>query len=159
MAERREQVPQPPTPGFYLRHRSRGFAAHVNATGSHLRSLRELTAKVLADLGVDADAVDTAQLVVSELVGNAVRACGDHVPVVVEVYAASFGVAVNVHDPDPHTLPRRRGVPLDHATAESGRGLALLDLLTPDWHVIRSSIGKQVRCRVACPVSAAREPR
>ncbi|MFJ5226177.1 ATP-binding protein [Streptomyces sp. NPDC088400] len=97
--------------------------------------------------------VRTSSMPSSELIGNAVRACGDHVPVVVEVYAVSFGVAVTVHDPDPDTVPRRRGVALDNAVAESGRGLVLLDLLAPGWHVIRSSIGKQVRCRVACPLS------
>ncbi|MFI5758441.1 ATP-binding protein [Streptomyces sp. NPDC051569] len=143
-----EPQPQPPAPGYYVRRRSRGFAAHINASGPHLRSVRELIAKVLAELGVDADAADSAQLVVSELVGNAVRAVGDHVPVVVEVYATSFGVAVNVHDPDPLALPRRRGIALDDAVAESGRGLALLDVVAPGWHVIRSAIGKQVRCRV-----------
>jgi hypothetical protein len=95
-----------------------------------------------------ADTVDSAQLVLSELVGNSVRAYGDHVPLVVEVYVTSYGVVVNVHDPDPDTLPRRRVTPLDSAQAETGRGLALVDLLAPGWHVRRSAIGKQVRCRL-----------
>ncbi|MFD4763723.1 ATP-binding protein [Streptomyces sp. NPDC058439] len=153
MADEEDQDPASPPPavGRYVRYRSRGFAAHINASGPNLRSVRELTAKALAERGVQGDVADTAQLVVSELVGNAVRACGDHVPVVVEVYAAAFGVAVNVHDPDPRTVPRRRGIALDDAEAEAGRGLALLDLLAPGWHVVRSSIGKQIRCRVPCP--------
>ncbi|MFF5272121.1 ATP-binding protein [Streptomyces sp. NPDC000133] len=152
MANEDDQDPQfpPPSPGSYIRHRSRGFAVHINASGPNLRSVRELTAKALAELDVPADAAEVAQLVVSELVGNAVRACGDHVPVIVEVYAAAFGIAVNVHDPDPRTLPRRRGVALHDPEAEAGRGLALLDLLAPGWHVVRSSIGKQIRCRVPC---------
>ncbi|MCM2429196.1 ATP-binding protein [Streptomyces sp. RKAG337] len=95
--------------------------------------------------------MDAAQLVVSELVGNCVRAYGEHAPVVVEVYVPSFGVAVNVHDPDPRMLPRRSGVALDDPEAESGRGLPLLDLLAPAWHIQRSPIGKQIRCRLARP--------
>ncbi|MFD0290844.1 ATP-binding protein [Streptomyces sp. NPDC127061] len=153
MADEEDHDPQSPPPavGHCVRYRSRGFAAHINASGPNLRSVRELTAKALAELGVQGDVADAAQLVVSELVGNAVRACGDHVPVVVEVYAAAFGVAVNVHDPDPRTVPRRRGIALDDVEAEAVRGLALLDLLAPGRHVVRSSIGKQIRCRVPCP--------
>jgi len=79
----------------------------------------------------------------SELIGNSVRACGDHVPLAVEVYATSYGIAVHVHDPDPRALPRRRATPLDSAEAESGRGLGLVELLAPGWHVRRSAIGKQ----------------
>lgn len=97
--------------------------------------------------------MDSAQLILSELVGNSVRAYGDYVPLVVEVYVTSHGVAVNVHDPDPGTLPRRRATPLDSAEAETGRGLGLVDLLAPGWHVRRSAIGKQVRCRVTAEPS------
>ncbi|WP_203643168.1 ATP-binding protein [Streptomyces sp. SID14478] len=84
----------------------------------------------------------------SELVGNAVRACGDYIPLDVEVYVTTYGIAVNVHDPDPGALPRRRDAPLDSAVAERGRGLGMDDLLAPGWQVRRSAIGKQVRCRV-----------
>ncbi len=149
---RNESAPSTPViPGFYLRPRLQGFAVHLNANPQHLSDVRALTAKVLTVAGVDADTVESAQLVVSELVGNAVRAFGDWVPLVVEVNAAPFGVAVNVHDPDPRRLPRRRGVALDDAEAESGRGLSILDLLAPGWRIARSPIGKQVRCRLTCP--------
>ncbi|MDO0932017.1 ATP-binding protein [Streptomyces sp. DG2A-72] len=143
----------PPAPGLYVRHRNQGFAAHLSASADAFRLLRGLIVKVLADYGADTEAAETAQLVVSELVGNSVRACGDHVPLVVEVYVASFGIAVNVHDPDPRVLPRPRGIALHDPEAESGRGLGLLDLLAPGWHVCRSPIGKQIRCRVptGCP--------
>jgi anti-sigma regulatory factor (Ser/Thr protein kinase) len=140
--------PHPNTRGYYLRYRAEGFVAHICASAAALHAVRRLTAEVLRRRGITPDAADTAQLVVSELVGNSVRACGDHVPVVVEVYVTSFGVAVNVHDPDPGALPRPGGTALDSAVAEAGRGLGLLDLLAPGWHVRRSAIGKQVRCRV-----------
>ncbi|MFB7091385.1 ATP-binding protein [Streptomyces sp. NPDC056296] len=120
----------------------------MSASADAFRLLRGLTVKVLADYGADSEAAEAAQLVVSELVGNSVRACGDHVPLVVEVYVAVFGIAVNVHDPDPRLLPRSRGVALHDPEAESGRGLRLLDLLAPGWQVCRSPIGKQIRCRV-----------
>ncbi|WP_327315940.1 ATP-binding protein [Streptomyces sp. NBC_01235] len=137
-----------PTPGYYLRPRPQGFAAHICASQQHLGAVRALTSTELLNHGIDADVVHSAQLVLSELVGNSVRACGEHVPLVVEVYVTSYGIAVNVHDPDPGVLPRRRSTPLDSAEAEGGRGLGLVDLLAPGWNVRRSSIGKQVRCRV-----------
>lgn len=136
----------PPTPGFFCRERPHGVVVHMLASPENLRAVRALATATLAAHGVAGDTAEAARLVVSELVGNSVRACGSHVPLVVEVYAQPFGVAVNVHDPDPRHLPRRRGVALDDPEAESGRGLALLDLLTPSWHIRRSPIGKQVRC-------------
>jgi hypothetical protein len=136
------------TPGFYVRSRPYGLTAHICASPQNLCEVRQLARVELLAQGVEVDAVDSTQLVLSELVGNSVRAYGDHVPLVVEVYVTSHGVAVNVHDPDPSTLPRRRATPLDSAEAETGRGLALVDLLAPGWHVRRSAIGKQVRCRV-----------
>lgn len=136
------------TPGFYLRPRPHGFAVHLCASSQNLCAVRRLTRIELLAQGIEADAVDSAQLVVSELVGNSVRAYGDCVPLVVEVYVTSYGVAVNVHDPDPSALPTCRATPLDSAEAETGRGLGLIDLLAPGWRVRRSAIGKQVCCRV-----------
>ncbi|MFF4499117.1 ATP-binding protein [Streptomyces sp. NPDC001401] len=138
----------PTTPGFYLRPRPHGFAAHVCASPQNLCAVRQLARAELLAQGIEDDAVDSAQLVLSELVGNSVRAYGEYVPLVVEVYVTAYGVAVNVHDPDPEALPRRRATPLDSAEAEAGRGLGLVDLLAPGWHVRRSAIGKQVCCRV-----------
>ncbi|MCX2967450.1 ATP-binding protein [Streptomyces sp. TRM70308] len=141
----------PTAPGCYVRRRPNGFVAHFCASADALRALRRLTRTELHGHGFDTEAVDTVQLVVSELTGNAVRACGDRVPLVVEVYVSSFGLAVNVHDPDPGVLPVRGTTPLDSAVAERGRGLGLLDVLAPGWHVRNSAIGKQVRCRVPVP--------
>jgi anti-sigma regulatory factor (Ser/Thr protein kinase) len=125
----------------------------MTASARNLRAVRKLTAETLNGRGIATDTVDAAQLIVSELVGNCVRADGEHVPVVVEVCVPPFGVAVNVHDPDSRHLPRRSSVALDDPEAESGRGLALLDLLAPAWHIQRSPIGKQIRCRLAWAVT------
>ncbi|WP_277440687.1 ATP-binding protein [Streptomyces sp. SPB162] len=138
----------PPTPGFYLRTRPQGFVVHLVASGDNLRALRELTGKALASAGVDAGTAESARLVVSELVGNSVRACGPWVPLVVEVSVTRGAVLLRVHDPDPAGVPRRRPSAMDDAEAESGRGLALVDLLTSGWRVVRSPVGKQVRCRL-----------
>ncbi|MFD7554212.1 ATP-binding protein [Streptomyces sp. NPDC059835] len=123
--------------------------AHVTAGPEHLQRLRGLTSEVLLTVGTDTDAAETAQLVLSELVGNAVRACGDAALLVVEVYADDAGVAVHVHDPLPDLLPRPDAVNLDNAEAESGRGLPLLALLCSEVSIETSPIGKQVICRIA----------
>lgn len=62
--------------------------------------------------------------------------------------AAETGVWVRVHDPDAEHLPSRSAVAMDDATAESGRGLPLVDLLAPGWDVAPTPIGKQVRARL-----------
>lgn len=137
-------------PGFYLVTKDRGFAVHISASADHLHLVRELAGKALAEAGVSDETAQNVQLVASELVANAVRACGDLVPLVVEVEtdAADDGVWVRVHDPDPDHLPQRSGVQMDNTFAESGRGLSLIDYLAPDWDVARTPTGKQVRARL-----------
>lgn len=132
--------------GFYLRTWPAGFAVHMNASADHLHRVRELAEKTLCEAGVGAGISDMVQLVASELIGNSVRACGDHVPLVVEVDAGQAGVWVKVHDPEPERLPVRRPVALDDADAESGRGLGLIDLLAPGWQVRLTPVGKQIVC-------------
>jgi anti-sigma regulatory factor (Ser/Thr protein kinase) len=135
-------------PGFYLRPRPQGFAVHILASQERVRRLRALIGRTLHDAGVDGELTDNVQLVASELVGNAIRACGDSVPLVVETYAEPGGVRVTVHDPERDALPRRPGTAPDDDAAESGRGLFLLDLLAPGWQVEGTPIGKQVRCLI-----------
>ncbi|MBC3844585.1 hypothetical protein GXW82_43715 [Streptacidiphilus sp. 4-A2] len=105
-------VQRPPLPktkdGFYLRHRDGGLVAHITATQDTLSDLRRLARMALLFYGATSDHADTAQLVLSELVGNAVRACGEHdVPLVIEAYTTVDGVTVTVHDPVPELLPHR----------------------------------------------------
>ncbi len=147
-------VQRPPLPktkdGFYLRHRDGGLVAHITATQDTLSDLRRLARMVLLFYGATSDHADTAQLVLSELVGNAVRACGEHhVPLVIEAYTTVDGVTVTVHDPVPELLPHRGTAPMDSDQAVGGRGLPLLDLLAPGWSIESSSIGKQIRCDLA----------
>ncbi|GII64224.1 hypothetical protein Skr01_43090 [Sphaerisporangium krabiense] len=139
--------------GFYLTTRASGFVVHMNVCEENLRAVREVTQAVLGAAGVDVEVVESARLVASELVGNAVRACGHWAPVVVEVEADSRGVWVRVHDPCPDRLPVRTGVAGGDDQAESGRGLWLLDALAPGWDVALTPIGKQVRCLLPNPRS------
>ncbi|MEJ8632434.1 ATP-binding protein [Streptomyces sp. MS2.AVA.5] len=136
-------------PGLYLCHRDRGFVAHMIAGQSNLSRVRSLTASVLLSYGAATETVAAAQLVLSELVSNAVRAGGDDVPLAVEVYASDAGVAVNVHDPVRELLPQFGESAMDSDEAVSGRGLHLLALLCSDFSVATSGIGKQVRCLLA----------
>ncbi|MFD3931729.1 ATP-binding protein [Streptomyces sp. NPDC058614] len=135
-------------PGFYLRHRAGGFVAHITASEFAFSTVRGLTASVPVAYGADQDTADTARWVVSELLGNSVRACGDHVPLVIEVYVTGRGIQVNVHDPAADLPPRHSTVAMDSDAAESGRGLGLLDMLAPGWDSAPSPVGKQIRCHV-----------
>ncbi|WP_260334059.1 ATP-binding protein [Streptomyces beigongshangae] len=151
--QRRSQRPALPArvAGLYVQYRDRGFVAHITASEAAFSTVRALTASVPTAYGAGQDSADTAAWLVSELCGNAVRACGDHVPLVVEVYVTGRSVQVNVHDPAATVLPCRSTVAaaMDSDTAESGRGLGLLDVLAPGWDVVPSPVGKQIRCRIA----------
>jgi anti-sigma regulatory factor (Ser/Thr protein kinase) len=136
-------------PGFYLTPWSAGFTVHLTASAFHLTSLRRLVEDTLRRAGVDGETTASVQLVASELIGNSVRACGDFVPLVVDVEAGSAGVSVKVHDPDGNRFPCQPKTALDDAYAESGRGLGLVGLLTFGWYVVRTPVGKQVCCCVA----------
>ncbi|WP_405144040.1 ATP-binding protein [Sphaerisporangium sp. NBC_01403] len=137
--------------GFYLATRPGGFVVHMNVCEENLRAVREVTLKVLAAAGVDCETAESTRLVASELIGNAVRACGNWAPVVVEVEQDPKGIWVKVHDPNPARLPVRSSTAPDDDQAESGRGLWLLDALAPGWDVALTPIGKQVRCLLPAP--------
>ncbi|MET8156142.1 ATP-binding protein [Sphaerisporangium sp. NPDC005289] len=137
--------------GFYLVGRHDGFVVHMNVCEENLRAVREATLKVLTGAGVDIELAESARLIASELIGNAVRACGHWAPVIVEVEQDARGIWVKVHDPNPARLPVRSGTAPDDPNAESGRGLWLLDALAPGWDVALTPVGKQVRCLLPSP--------
>lgn len=144
MRASRPELP-PPAPGFYLRHRSQGFVAHISPSPAAFHAVRDHIATVLVAYRVHLELVEDVQLVFGELYSNAVQACGEHAPLVVDVHVTWTGVVVSVHDPRPDLLPRRPATAAD-STAESGRGLLLLDTLAPGWTIRPSPVGKQIRC-------------
>jgi anti-sigma regulatory factor (Ser/Thr protein kinase) len=85
--------------------------------------------------------LDEAQLLVSELVTNAVRHGGP--PVRVRVSCGGddgAGLQVAVSDGNPHPPVRRDAAP----EAEGGRGVALVDILSDRWGVEHASSGKTI---------------
>jgi anti-sigma regulatory factor (Ser/Thr protein kinase) len=92
-----------------------------------------------------ADRADTAELLVSELMTNALRASGRLTtlgPPVVELWLACDQVSllIQVGDGD-EKMPVRRDAGPD---AESGRGLLLVHSLSKDWGTYRTASGKVV---------------
>lgn len=83
--------------------------------------------------------LDEAQLLVSELVTNAVRHGGPPVRVRVSCDGQA-GLSVRVTDGNPHP-PVRRDVSTD---AEGGRGVALVDIISSRWGVDHAASGKTV---------------
>lgn len=122
-----------------------GFSAHVDTNAQVLHDLRELTRQVLAGRCA-CDTVASAVVVLSELVANAVEACGAQVLLLVDVRSVDGGVVVSVTDPAPNLLPDRATTPLDSAEAESGRGLLLLELLCTATTIDVFKETKRIRC-------------
>ena len=120
-----------------------------------LRARRQARA-VLRRWGVQSEIVETAELLVSELTTNAVK-FADSAParrqrysdlatagrILLTLRRLSGHVAIEVSDPDMN--PPRLGDP--GLSAESGRGLMLVDALSKEWsYFFPPSGGKTVYC-------------
>ena len=86
--------------------------------------------------------LDDARLLVSELVGNAVRHGRDEIVLRLRPHPPGIGVAVTDHGDDMPTLPDGRPDP----TVPSGRGLLIVATLASRWGVEKdeSGVGKTV---------------
>jgi anti-sigma regulatory factor (Ser/Thr protein kinase) len=155
----------------------RAFHLHsfleIAAQPSAVPPARLHTRKVLHGWGLAAVA-DTAELLVSELVTNAIRASASTglAALWLLLIPAGEGVRIQVWDgcPDRPALPaRQHGQPAD---AEGGRGLLLTEALSDSSGVYRAAGGgKVVWCVLtdpaargphrghACPAARARRPR
>jgi anti-sigma regulatory factor (Ser/Thr protein kinase) len=96
-----------------------------------------------------ADLADTAEILTSELVTNAVQASerlrvrADLAAVpVIRLWVSSDGIALVIHVWDAHPdLPVRKDLAAD---AENGRGLLLVSALGEEWGAYRKTEGKVV---------------
>ncbi|MCE7082537.1 ATP-binding protein [Streptomyces sp. ST2-7A] len=132
----------------YVKPLPGGFSIYFNADAARLRIIRDVTTRVLRAAGAGAETCENARLIVSELIGNCVRACGDGVPVVVDIEVEPTGVWIRVHDPESRRLPTPSRTAMDDPAAETGRGLGLVDLLAPGRRVVPTAVGKQIVCRL-----------
>jgi hypothetical protein len=135
-----------------------------------VRTARHWTASLLAEANppVDQDIVDSAVLLVSEMVTNAIRAVSetsdiqngfptgmlpiralDRPRVWLSIIGAADLVRIEVHDsacvPVPLTAPSCHADPED----ESGRGLEVIAILATDWGWRPDPLGKVVWCELA----------
>jgi PAS domain S-box-containing protein len=98
---------------------------------------RRLVRRALARSGRE-DLLDTAELLVSELVTNALVHAGT--PIDVSLTVHDRGLRAEISDGSPHVPARRSYGP----TAGTGRGLLLLEQMVHDWGVDRRERGKTV---------------
>jgi len=109
----------------------------LSATARSVPEARRLVATTLHDWGYDG-LVETARLLTSELVTNAVLHARTEMTVAVEDVGGAARVSVTDASPVPPSL--RHHSP----TATTGRGLRLLDQLAREWSVDESNGGKTV---------------
>jgi len=102
---------------------------------------RELAREKLAAICTP-DALDTVALLVTELVTNAVLHA--HTPLRLVIEATRDHVRVRVED-ESGGYPERRSYPSDAVT---GRGLALVEVLSSSWGVEPTASGKVVWCEI-----------
>jgi anti-sigma regulatory factor (Ser/Thr protein kinase) len=111
------------------------FPLHDGSPGRARRFLRGAVCPVHA-----ASVLDSAQLLVSELVTNGIRYGAPPLSVRVDC-DGSAGLRVTVSDGGTSGLPAPRRADDDE---ESGRGMALVDYISADWGVEAGEEGKAV---------------
>ncbi|GAB3118507.1 hypothetical protein GCM10027160_30840 [Streptomyces calidiresistens] len=116
------------------------------------RIARDHVASVLAPLTGD-DPVDTARLLVSELVTNVFRHTSDPlVTIRTTLDRERVRIAVSDHSPSQPTLPPSPDPLHGGKDTEDGRGLLLVAALASDWGLVprprTEGIGKTVWCEL-----------
>jgi hypothetical protein len=124
-----------PGAGVAFRPRWRYSALDLRPLPGAVPSARLHTRLILTEWGLAAVAAD-GELIVSELVTNGVRACGEIMsasgppPVRLRLTCRSYGVLIEVWDGHDQMPTRGRDAPPD---AEGGWGLILVDALSDRW--------------------------
>jgi CheY-like chemotaxis protein/anti-sigma regulatory factor (Ser/Thr protein kinase) len=115
---------------------------HVEADTGAPRLVRRFVSEVLDPVG-DGDVIDTVQLLVTELVTNAVVHARTEADVLVRLVPG--GVRVEVVDDD-DSFPVRR---VPHVDRPGGRGLDLVDKMARSWGIDMLEHGKRTWFEVA----------
>lgn len=102
----------------------------VISTAEHVRPARHETAKVLADWGISKRVVDTACLIISELLTNVVRHAAVLSPTATVTLAVDDAALV-LSVADAHPLKPK---PLPAAHSVGGRGLFMVNALVREVH-------------------------
>jgi serine/threonine-protein kinase RsbW len=118
-----------------------------------VRLARQTTRDVLARCRL-ANAEETAVLLVSELVTNAVRHARDTHAIALDLEIGNTWLRIEVADADPQWPHRRIPGSLD----ESGFGLVLVDALADKWGVRDTATGKAVWAELDTRCPARRRP-
>lgn len=109
---------------------------------------RRFVAAAAADWGLDAEQLEIAQLVISELVSNVVEHAATPGELILERLDGKLSIAVR---DESATLPVAR--PLD-TNSFRGRGLALVERLSHSWGVTPHPDGKTVWALLSTPGAA-----
>jgi len=119
------------------------------------RAARAFVAETLTAWDVQAEKIEAAQLVVSELVTNAVLHTAESTAISLDLRLTDGVVRVLVSDGSLGE-PERRAPPPDPWTAETGRGVWLVDAFAERWGTeTHGREGKTVWCelRIEAPTS------
>jgi anti-sigma regulatory factor (Ser/Thr protein kinase) len=119
------------------------------------RAARAFVAETLTAWDVQADEVEAAKLVVSELVTNAVLHAHESAAISLDLRLTDGVVRVLITDGGPGE-PERRGQP-DPWTDEAGRGVWLVDAFTERWGTeTHGRDGKTVWCELRADAPTTR---
>jgi len=101
------------------------------------------------------EAIESAQLCVSELVANVINHVGPGTPTTLAVSMNGTHLRIEVHDPDTRALPMLKEA---YADSEGGRGMALVDAVAERWGVQVLPERKVTWCELATGPASPGEP-
>jgi anti-sigma regulatory factor (Ser/Thr protein kinase)/anti-anti-sigma regulatory factor len=117
----------------------RRLQRHLLPVADAPRQARELVGLAAASWRLPAEPAQVAQVIVTELVTNAVRHAGTPMDISVVLRDAYLDLAVRDREPNP---PRRRTIMTERD--DHGRGLQLVDGLAAAWGCVPTPDGKVV---------------
>ncbi|WP_345624167.1 ATP-binding protein [Streptomyces ziwulingensis] len=131
-------------PGDNVRERRHRSVLPFEAAPAEVRLLRRAAAAQLWQWGVP-QAVEEAELVVTELATNVIKHVGEGTSATLILEWDSGLLRVEMHDKSP-SVPTLSGAGCND---ECGRGLHLLAALSVGWGTVLTAVGKSVWCEIA----------